>query len=59
MENRTMGKSVMSGVMAINTPFILLPFRVSEMTIVNKGPGAIPAARPKVIPNIKYSIFFA
>ena len=50
MEKKTIGRSVMSGEMAINMPLNLLPFRVSEMTIVNKGPGAIPAARPKVIP---------
>ena len=50
MEKKTIGKSVISGAMAISIPLILLPFKVSEMTIVNKGPGAIPAARPKVMP---------
>ena len=50
MEKNTIGKSVISGAIAISIPLILLPFRVSEMTIVNKGPGAIPAARPKVMP---------
>ena len=49
-EKRTIGISVISGAMAMKIPFILLPFSVSEMTIANKGPGAIPAARPKVIP---------
>ena len=50
MEKKIIGKSVISGAIAISIPLILLPFRVSEMTIVNKGPGAIPAARPKVMP---------
>ena len=50
MDKKTIGKSVISGAMAINIPLILFPFKVSEMTIANKGPGAIPAARPNVIP---------
>lgn len=50
MDKKTIGKSVISGAMAINIPLILSPFKVSEMTIANKGPGVIPAARPKVIP---------
>ena len=50
MEKKTMGKSVMTGTKAINIPFILFPFKVSEMINVVKGPGAIPAARPNVIP---------
>lgn len=49
-EKKTIGMSVISGAMAMKIPFILLPFSVSEMTIASKGPGAIPAARPKVIP---------
>ena len=57
IEKMTIGKSVMSGAIAIKIPLILLPFNVSEMTIANKGPGAIPAAKPKVIPYIKYSVF--
>lgn len=50
MDKITIGKSVINGATAMSIPFTLLPFNVSEMTIVNKGPGATPAARPKVIP---------
>jgi hypothetical protein len=56
MERITIGRSVMSGARAIKIPLILLPRRVSEMTRDNKGPGAIPAPRPRVMPYIKYSV---
>ena len=50
MENSTIGKSVINGAKAINIPLRLSPFKVSEITIASKGPGAIPAARPNVHP---------
>lgn len=48
----------MSGDSAMAIPFRLFPFIVSEMTKANKGPGAIPAARPKDIPYSRYSPIF-
>ena len=56
MENKTIGRSVMNGTKAINIPFILFPFKGSEMIRVVKGPGAIPAARPNVMPYTRYSV---
>ena len=58
IEKKTIGISVMSGANAMAMPLNLFPLMVSEITIVNKGPGAIPAARPKVIPYNRYSPIF-
>lgn len=56
METITIGRSVMSGARAMSMPLSLLPRSVSEMTRDNKGPGAMPAPRPRVTPYIKYSV---
>ncbi len=56
MEINTIGRSVKRGARAIKIPFSLFPLSVSETTRDNKGPGAIPAARPREMPYIKYSI---
>jgi hypothetical protein len=37
-------------------PLSLLPRSVSETTRDNKGPGAMPAARPNEMPYMKYSL---
>lgn len=56
IEKKTIGKSVMRGTRAINTPFVLFPFKVSEIIKADKGPGAIPAARPNVMPYKRDSV---
>lgn len=56
IEPTMIGKSVISGAIAIKIPLSRLPLRVSEMTRDNKGPGAIPDARPNVIPYKIYSL---
>ena len=54
----TMGRSVISGASAMRMPLSLFPRSVSEMTKDNKGPGAMPAPRPRVMPYIKYSVIY-
>ena len=51
-----MGISVINGAMAIFKPSLLLCLRVSEMTMVNRGPGDIPAVSPKTAPIDRYVI---
>ncbi len=59
MVNSTMGISVINGATAIFTPSLLLCFRVSEMTRVNRGPGDIPAVSPNTAPMVRYVIVCA
>ena len=50
---KTIGISVISGAHATLIPSFMLYCSVSLITKINKGPGEIPALKPKIIPEIK------
>jgi len=52
----TIGKSVIRGEIATFTPSFFPYFKVSEKTRARRGPGAIPAARPKLRLKLKIQV---
>ena len=51
--NRTIGKSVIRGEIAIFIPSFIPYFIVSEKTSARRGPGEIPVAKPRTIPETR------
>jgi hypothetical protein len=54
--NRIIGDSEKIGEIATSIPSFFPLLRVSETTMVTRGPGDKPAARPKIIPRKRESV---